>query len=297
MYSKRSGNQPPQKTQMIVDFRRTPKSTATALSIGGKKRKKRELKKEGLSERILNFHNATISPVLCFSLFCWFARARSRHWRKRKKKFLFLYVTRADSSGLTLHQMLLYACSLLLAIAFSLEPPKASRNRKKGHGKAKENSQDKGHGKASPDPVLGGNSFAPSQFYSLVEEYEQSLTEMVNQLKNHSESSGGRCEVNLRLWLSNRRSLSPWTYSINHDENRIPASIPEARCLCSGCINPFTMQEDLSMSSIPIYSKIPVRRRLCDSSPLGVRGRRRKKCHKEYTAVMENIAVGCTCIF
>ncbi|XP_068128979.1 interleukin-17B [Hyperolius riggenbachi] len=196
--------------------------------------------------------------------------------------------------------LLLYGFSLIVATVFSSDIQKPSKNRKKGHAKGKEipgTSQDKSYGKASPDPVLGGNSFAPSQFYSLVEEYEQSLSEMVNQLKNSSGSSIGRCEVNLRLWLSNRRSLSPWTYSINHDENRIPASIPEARCLCTGCINPFTMQEDHSMSSIPIYSKIPVRRRLCDHSSPGPRGRRRKKCHKEYTSVMENIAVGCTCIF
>ncbi|KAG8578627.1 hypothetical protein GDO81_010563 [Engystomops pustulosus] len=193
--------------------------------------------------------------------------------------------------------LLLYASSLLLVHVLSSDTSKPSKNRKKGQGKAKESpTQDKGHGKTSPDPVLGGNSFAPSQIYSLVEDYEQSLMEMVHQLRNGSEPSGGKCEVNLRLWLSNRRSLSPWTYRINHDENRIPVDIPEAGCLCSGCINPFTMQEDLSMSSIPIYSKIPVRRRFCENSA-GHRGRRRKKCHKEYTAVMENIAVGCTCIF
>ncbi|XP_063784114.1 interleukin-17B isoform X2 [Pseudophryne corroboree] len=190
--------------------------------------------------------------------------------------------------------LLLYASCLLLAHVLSSDTVKTSKNRKKSHTKGKE---DRAHGKTSPDPVLGVNSFAPSPYYSLVEEYEQSLMEMVHQLRNGSEPSGGRCEVNLRLWLSNRRSLSPWTYSVNHDENRIPADIPEARCLCSGCINPFTMQEDLSMSSIPIFSKIPVRRRLCESSSLGLRGRRRKKCHKEYIAVMENIAVGCTCIF
>ncbi|XP_075061449.1 interleukin-17B [Mixophyes fleayi] len=191
--------------------------------------------------------------------------------------------------------LLLYASSLLLAHVFSSSDTlKTSKHRKKSHTKGKE---DKAQGKTSPDPVLGVNSFAPSPFYSLVEEYEQSLMEMVSQLRNGSESSGGRCEVNLRLWLSNRRSLSPWTYSINHDETRIPADIPEARCLCSGCINPFTMQEDLSMSSIPIYSKIPVRRRLCESNSPVLRGRRRKKCHKEYITVMENIAVGCTCIF
>ncbi|XP_053575813.1 interleukin-17B [Bombina bombina] len=195
---------------------------------------------------------------------------------------------------------LLFSTSLLLAPAFSSDTSKVSKNRKRGHNKGKEipgTPYDKVTGKASPDPVLGGNSFAPSQMYSLVEDFEQSLMEMVSQLRNSSEPSGNRCEVNLRLWLSNMRSLSPWAYSINHDENRIPADIPEARCLCTGCINPFTMQEDLSMSSIPIYSKIPVRRRLCEGSVLGLRPRRRKKCHKEYIAVMENIAVGCTCIF
>ncbi|KAM8973725.1 interleukin-17B [Pelodytes ibericus] len=194
---------------------------------------------------------------------------------------------------------LIFATSLILSDALSSDSSKSTRGRKKGN-KGKETPvipQDKVMGKTSPDPVLGVNSFAPSQYYSLVEDYEKSLTEMVNQLRNSSEPLMSRCEVSLRLWLSNRRSLSPWTYIINHNENRIPAYIPEAQCLCTGCINPFTMQEDLSMSSIPIYSKIPVRRRLCESSSLGHRGRKRKKCHKDYIAVMENIAVGCTCIF
>lgn len=79
---------------------------------------------------------------------------------------------------------------------------------------------------------------------------------------------------------------------INHDASRIPADIPEARCLCSGCINPFTMQEDRTMASIPIYSRLPVRRLLCPGPPRG-----RKKCPKKYQMVMETIAVGCTCIF
>ncbi|KAG8439261.1 hypothetical protein GDO86_005471 [Hymenochirus boettgeri] len=183
---------------------------------------------------------------------------------------------------------------------FSSDIPKTSKGRKKNNNKGKHLSkifQEKATGKSSPDPLLGGNSFSLSQVYSLVEDYEQSLMEMVTQLKNYTDPAGSRCEVSLRIWLSNRRSLSPWAYSINHDENRIPTDIPEARCLCTGCVNPFTMQEDLSMSSIPIYSKIPVRRRLCVGSTSGIRERRRKKCHKEYVAVMENIAVGCTCIF
>lgn len=58
------------------------------------------------------------------------------------------------------------------------------------------------------------------------------------------------------------------------------------------------MQEDRTMASIPIYSRLPVRRLLCPGpaqqghSPSG-----KKKCHKKYQMVMETIAVGCTCIF
>lgn len=77
--------------------------------------------------------------------------------------------------------------------------------------------------------------------------------------------------------------------SINHDPTRIPADLPEARCLCLGCVNPFTMQEDRSMVSVPVFSQVPVRRRLCPLPP------RTGPCRQR--AVMETIAVGCTCIF
>lgn len=79
------------------------------------------------------------------------------------------------------------------------------------------------------------------------------------------------------------------SHSINHDPSRIPADLPEARCLCLGCVNPFTMQEDRSMVSVPVFSQVPVRRRLCPLPP------RAGPCRQR--AVMETIAVGCTCIF
>uniref|UniRef100_F6WY30 Interleukin 17B n=1 Tax=Monodelphis domestica TaxID=13616 RepID=F6WY30_MONDO len=117
---------------------------------------------------------------------------------------------------------------------------------------------------------------------------------MLQPLRNSSETSKGKCEVNLQLWMSNKRSLSPWTYSLNHDPARIPVDLPEARCLCLGCINPFTMQEDRTMVSVPIYSQIPVRRHLCSLFPRA--GWRKQKACTPRT-VMETIAVGCTCIF
>uniref|UniRef100_A0A8C6Z8M9 Interleukin 17B n=1 Tax=Nothoprocta perdicaria TaxID=30464 RepID=A0A8C6Z8M9_NOTPE len=141
-------------------------------------------------------------------------------------------------------------------------------------------------------------AWAPDDPYTTMEDYEQSIQDMVRQLKNSSEPGDTKCQVNLRLWRSNRRSLSPWAYSINHDATRIPADIPEARCLCTGCINPFTMQEDRTMASIPIYSRLPVRRLLCQGSgDTGQKRSTKKKCPKKYQTVMETIAVGCTCIF
>lgn len=58
------------------------------------------------------------------------------------------------------------------------------------------------------------------------------------------------------------------------------------------------MQEDRTMASIPIYSRLPVRRLLCPvPGEAGHKPSGKKKCHKKYQMVMETIAVGCTCMF
>ncbi|MGH0118963.1 UNVERIFIED_CONTAM: hypothetical protein FKN15_002751 [Acipenser sinensis] len=128
---------------------------------------------------------------------------------------------------------------------------------------------------------------------SMEEDYEKSINDTVMQLQNNSALSGSKCEIDLRLWTSNRRSQSPWSYRVNLDETRIPTDKPEAHCLCSRCINPFTMQEDQTMTSVSIYTNIPVKRQFCD----GPKQRRKKKCKRKYRTAMENIAIGCTCIF
>ncbi|XP_069507496.1 interleukin-17B [Ambystoma mexicanum] len=200
------------------------------------------------------------------------------------------------------------AVAMLLALVCCTEHKhkhKAGKGRKNGRHLEREQAeglpQDPApYEKFSPDPMLRINSLTTtgSRDYTMIEEYERSLQDMVAQLRNHTEPHGGKCEVNLQLWMSNKRSLSPWAYGINHDDSRIPVDIPEARCLCTGCINPFTMQEDRTMASIPIYSKIPVKRLLCPAGPQGKKSHRKKKrCQPAYQTVMENIVIGCTCIF
>ncbi|CAM5160128.1 interleukin-17B [Chelonia mydas] len=198
--------------------------------------------------------------------------------------------------------LLFCALSVSFAWAAAAEPKHQSKGAKgKRKGPARDEVQLPEAQAPGPDRVLKGNSMASAADspYTLLEDYEQSIQEMVSQLQNSSEPADSKCQVNLRLWRSNKRSLSPWAYSINHDPTRIPADIPEAQCLCTGCINPFTMQEDRTIVSIPIYSKLPVRRLLCHPPEgSGAKTRRKKKrCHKEYKMVMETIAVGCTCIF
>ncbi|KAJ8254695.1 hypothetical protein GJAV_G00196150 [Gymnothorax javanicus] len=146
---------------------------------------------------------------------------------------------------------------------------------------------------SSPDPIMGGMDAGDVQVV-WEEDFEKSIEEMVKQVRNNSALSKNKCVVDRQLWMSNTRSLSPWSYRINHDENRIPVDIPEAKCSCVGCINPFTMQEDRTMTSVLIYTKIPVRRRLCDR--VSKKPRKKMKCEPRYRTVVESIAVGCTCI-
>ncbi|KAM9105309.1 interleukin-17B isoform X2 [Balaenoptera acutorostrata] len=170
---------------------------------------------------------------------------------------------------------------LTISIFLGLGQPRNPKGKRKGQGRP---------GTLAPGPhQVPLDLVSRAKPYARMEEYERNLGEMVAQLRNSSEPARRKCEVNLQLWLSNKRSLSPWGYSINHDPSRIPADLPEARCLCLGCVNPFTMQEDRSMVSVPVFSQVPVRRRLCPLPP------RTGPCRQR--AVMETIAVGCTCIF
>ncbi|XP_073747238.1 interleukin-17B [Callorhinus ursinus] len=170
---------------------------------------------------------------------------------------------------------------LTLSIFLGLGQPRNPKGKRKGPGRP---------GTLAPGPhQVPLDLVSQTKPYARMEEYERNLGEMVAQLRNSSEPAKRKCEVNLQLWLSNKRSLSPWGYSINHDPSRIPVDLPEAQCLCLGCVNPFTMQEDRSMVSVPVFSQVPVRRRLCPLPP------RTGPCRQR--AVMETIAVGCTCIF
>ncbi|XP_041123782.1 interleukin-17C-like [Polyodon spathula] len=89
--------------------------------------------------------------------------------------------------------------------------------------------------------------------------------------------------------LSNdeERSISPWTYTFNVDEDRYPKVLAFAECLCIGCISAVTGKEMTSLNSLLLTQRIMVlRRRPCSSNP------DLSAFYVDYI----NVPVGCTCV-
>ncbi|KAL7406179.1 hypothetical protein ABVT39_014616 [Epinephelus coioides] len=87
----------------------------------------------------------------------------------------------------------------------------------------------------------------------------------------------------MRGELSNR-SLSPWKYRLDREENRHPHEILLAECLCEGCI--INQREDMSYNSVPVFAPLMVlRRTLCPSDP------NKYEVKKDFI----EIPVACTC--
>ncbi|XP_071392263.1 interleukin-17D [Centroberyx affinis] len=84
----------------------------------------------------------------------------------------------------------------------------------------------------------------------------------------------------------NLLSLSPWAYRISHDPARYPRYIPEAYCLCKGCLTGPSGQESQQYRSTPVYAPAVILRRT--GSCVGGR--------HSYTESYVSVPVGCTCV-
>ncbi|KAM8854973.1 LOW QUALITY PROTEIN: interleukin-17D [Spinachia spinachia] len=81
-------------------------------------------------------------------------------------------------------------------------------------------------------------------------------------------------------------SVSPWAYRMSYDPARYPRYVPEAYCLCRGCLlGPRGGESDLYRSA-PVYAPSVLLRRAA-SCPGG---------RHSYTELYVSIAVGCTCV-
>ncbi|KAM4609140.1 interleukin-17D [Polymixia lowei] len=84
----------------------------------------------------------------------------------------------------------------------------------------------------------------------------------------------------------NLLSLSPWAYRISHDPARYPRYIPEAYCLCKGCLTGPGGEESHQYRSTPVYTPSVILTRT--GSCIGGR--------HSYTETYVSIPVGCTCV-
>ncbi|XP_040026036.2 interleukin-17F-like isoform X1 [Gasterosteus aculeatus] len=80
------------------------------------------------------------------------------------------------------------------------------------------------------------------------------------------------------------RSLAPWRYSINTEDDRIPHKIAVAECLCDGCI--INQREDMRYNSVPVFAPLMVMRKT--------------PCPRDHARFMVSrdwikVPVGCTC--
>ncbi|XP_072492424.1 interleukin-17C [Notamacropus eugenii] len=90
-----------------------------------------------------------------------------------------------------------------------------------------------------------------------------------------------------------QRSLSPWTYRIDSDENRYPQKLAFAECLCKGCINMKSGRETSSFNSVELHQRVLVLRR----KPCALKGSA-QVTPGAFTFQTEyiNVPVGCTCV-
>ncbi|XP_062997487.1 interleukin-17C [Elgaria multicarinata webbii] len=56
----------------------------------------------------------------------------------------------------------------------------------------------------------------------------------------------------------NERSISPWRYRLDENEDRYPRQLAFAECLCGGCIDGKTGRETTSLNSVPVVQKMVV---------------------------------------
>uniref|UniRef100_H3AFQ3 Interleukin 17C n=1 Tax=Latimeria chalumnae TaxID=7897 RepID=H3AFQ3_LATCH len=125
----------------------------------------------------------------------------------------------------------------------------------------------------------------PSVF--LVQQLEENESDSRRKRRHHRHGCPVLRLQNVSASDYSQRSISPWRYRIDFDENRYPQKLAFAECLCSGCINVSTGKETSSMNSVVIEQTMMVLfRRPCAKNP------------KAYSFEVDyiKVPVGCTCV-
>nr|XP_020029117.1 interleukin-17C [Castor canadensis] len=125
-----------------------------------------------------------------------------------------------------------------------------------------------------------------------------SSLEAVGHRRQHKESPvGTQCPIlrpeEVLEADTHQRSISPWRYRIDTDENRYPQKLAVAECLCQGCINARTGRETVALNSVRLHQSLLVlRRQPCALNGTGAPTPGAYAFHTEFIRV----PVGCTCV-
>ncbi|KAI1904562.1 hypothetical protein AGOR_G00006910 [Albula goreensis] len=111
---------------------------------------------------------------------------------------------------------------------------------------------------------------------------------MIQSLEDPNSRTEPSCS-NFKLQTSsadyNNRSVSPWRYRIDHDEERFPSRIAVAECLCEGCV--INGEENRSYNSVLVKrSQLVLKRIKCPLNP----------DMYSFKVTMVKVPVACTCL-
>ncbi|XP_066225310.1 interleukin-17D [Saccopteryx leptura] len=167
------------------------------------------------------------------------------------------------------------AAGALLALALALSPgragaPRTSRRPARGCADRPEELLEQLYGRLAAG-VLGA--------------FQHTLQPGPREQARNASCPGGRPDRRFRP-PTPLRSVSPWAYRLSYDPGRYPRLLPEAYCLCRGCLTGPSGEEDLRLRSAPVLLPTVVLRRTpgCSGG--------RSVYAEEYVAV----PVGCTCV-
>ncbi|CAH1252879.1 IL17B [Branchiostoma lanceolatum] len=106
-----------------------------------------------------------------------------------------------------------------------------------------------------------------------------------NVAKKFVELPSGDTHADSHNLALSERSVCPWSYYIDHDPNRIPHDIAQAKCRCTACLDPVTNKQNYNYACVPVTIKKLVLRR-----------KKKKSGGYRYRDEWQDVAVGCTCV-
>eukprot|EP00058_Branchiostoma_floridae_P020860 XP_002606350.1 hypothetical protein BRAFLDRAFT_67593 [Branchiostoma floridae] len=138
--------------------------------------------------------------------------------------------------------------------------------------------------KVEVTPVTSSHNKSFSRKHGVFGNVSNNPKEDVLQKSPHETCPENRTTDSPNLPL-NERSVCPWSYYIDHDPNRVPHDIAQAKCRCTACLDPVTKKQNYNYACVPVTIQKLVYRR-----------KKKKSGGYRYREEWQGVTVGCTCV-